>query len=87
MATNTSQQPALLGGLFIGVLSALPFVNGANAAAASGSSSGGLLAAYLQQQESAARPIDGRCGRLGGLLAGAIGAVITSPWARCCSRH
>jgi hypothetical protein len=67
-------QPALLGGVVIGVLSALPIINLANCCCA-WILFGGGLAAYLMQQQRPA-PISTGDGAVVGLLAGAIGAVI-----------
>ena len=64
--------PAFLGGLFIGVLSALPIVNCCCCLWISG---GGFLAAYLQSQR---QPISLTIlqGARVGVLAGIIGAVV-----------
>ena len=67
-------QPALLGGVVIGVLSALPVIGLANCCCA-WILFGGGLAAYLMQQQRAA-PISVGDGALVGLLAGMIGAVV-----------
>jgi len=67
-------QAAALGGLFTGVLSALPFVNVANCCCL-WVLGGGFLAAYLLQQEQPAR-IAVLDGALVGLAAGIIGAVV-----------
>ena len=67
-------QPALLGGVVIGVLSALPIINLANCCCA-WILFGGGLAAYLMQQQRPA-PISVGDGALVGLLAGIIGALI-----------
>jgi hypothetical protein len=67
-------QPAFLGGLFIGVLSALPIVNLANCCCL-WIVGGGVLAGYLAQQESPA-PLTGVRGALVGLLAGVVGAFV-----------
>jgi hypothetical protein len=67
-------QPALLGGVVIGVLSALPIINLANCCCA-WILFGGGLAAYLMQQQRPA-PISVGDGALVGLLAGAIGAIV-----------
>jgi hypothetical protein len=68
-------QPALLGGLFIGVLSALPYVGSANACCCLWVVIGGILTVYLQQQ-ARPEPIETADAVLGGLIAGVIGAVI-----------
>ncbi|MCC7180713.1 MAG: hypothetical protein IT177_20205 [Acidobacteria bacterium] len=67
-------QPALLGGVAMGVLSALPVINLANCCCA-WILFGGGLAAYLMQQQRPA-PITVGDGALVGLMAGAIGAVV-----------
>lgn len=66
-------QPALLGGLFIGVLSTLPIINIGNACCCLWVISGGALAAWLLQQNQA-EPITGADGALIGLMAGIVGA-------------
>ena len=70
-------QPALWGGLFIGVLSALPFVNAGNCCCCLWVLVGGALAAYLRQQNNPYQ-IDAAEGAIVGLMAGAIGGVIYS---------
>jgi hypothetical protein len=70
-------QPALLGGVFIGVLSALPFVGSANACCCLWVVVGGVLTVYLQQQSSPA-DLEVSEAALGGLVAGAIGALINT---------
>lgn len=70
-------QPALLGGLAIGVLSALPVINIANFCCCAWVVFGGGLAAYLMQQNHPA-PIAAGDGAIVGLMAGAIGAVVGS---------
>jgi len=72
-------QPALLGGLFIGVLSALPYIGGFNACCCLWVVVGGGLTTYLLQQNDP-QPIDTSVAALGGLIAGAVGGVITSVW-------
>ena len=67
-------QPALLGGLTIGVLSALPVINLANCCCA-WILFGGGLAAYLMQQNHP-EPIQAGDGAIVGLLAGVVGAVL-----------
>jgi hypothetical protein len=68
-------QPALYGGLFIGVLSALPFVNAGNACCCMWYIAGGVIAAYVMQQNYPL-PITVADGALVGILAGVLGAVI-----------
>lgn len=67
-------QPALLGGLFIGVLSALPIVQLCNCCCL-WIVGGGVLAAYLQQQNQPA-PLTLTDGARAGLVAGIIGAFV-----------
>lgn len=68
-------QPALLGGAFIGVMSALPIVNMGNCCCCLWVLAGGALAVYLRKQNSVV-PITAAEGALVGLLAGAFGGVI-----------
>jgi hypothetical protein len=70
-------QPALLGGLFIGVLSALPGVNVLNACCCLWVVSGGLLTTYLLQQNDPL-PIETSTAAVGGLIAGAVGAIVSA---------
>ena len=67
-------QPALLGGLFIGVLTALPVLNLANCCCL-WVILGGMLTVYLDQQNTPL-PIETSKAALGGLIAGGIGGVI-----------
>ncbi len=67
-------QPALLGGLLIGVLSALPLVSAGNCCCCLWVVSGGALAAYLRQQNLPVQ-IDAAEGAIVGLMAGLIGGV------------
>jgi len=69
-------QPALLGGVFIGVLSALPYVNAANCCCL-WVIGGGVLVVYLQQQASPT-PVATGDAAIGGLIAGAIGGLIST---------
>jgi hypothetical protein len=69
-------QPALLGGLFIGVMSSLPLVNIANCCCL-WVICGGVLVVYLQQQKKPT-PVETGDAVIGGLIAGAIGAAIAS---------
>ena len=67
-------QPALLGGVTIGVLSALPLINLANCCCA-WILFGGALAAYLMQQNHP-EPIMIGDGAIVGLLSGLVGAFV-----------
>ncbi len=70
-------QPALYGGLFIGVLSALPIVNLGNCCCCLWVVAGAALAVYLRQQ-NAPFAVTTAEGALVGLLAGLIGGVIAA---------
>lgn len=72
--TPAKLQPALLGGVVIGVLSALPVINVANCCCA-WILFGGALAAYLMQQ-SHPEPIQTGDGAIVGLMAGVVGAFV-----------
>ena len=73
--TNPYGQPALIGGLVMGVLSALPLIAAGNVCCCLWVVGGGLLAAYIFQQNQTV-PITPGDGALVGLLAGLIGAVV-----------
>ena len=68
-------QPALLGGVVIGVLSALPVISVGNCCCGAWILFGGALAAYLMQQNHPA-PIMIGDGAIVGLLAGVVGAFV-----------
>lgn len=70
-------QPALLGGLLIGVLSSLPIVKAGNACCCLWVVSGGLLTVYLQQQQKP-EPIETGDAAIGGLIAGLVGGLIAA---------
>ena len=72
--TPAKLQPALLGGVTIGVLSALPVINLANCCCA-WILFGGALSAYLMQQNHP-EPIQSGDGAIVGLLAGVAGAFV-----------
>jgi hypothetical protein len=69
--------PAVWGGLFLGVLSTLPFVNLGNCLCCMWVVGGGALAAYLLQQNQPA-PITLGDGALVGLLAGLVGTIVSA---------
>ncbi len=68
-------RPAVIGGLVIGVLSALPFFSAANLCCCLWVVTGGLIASYLLQQDRT-EPIALSDGALVGLLAGLIGSGV-----------
>src|SRR5262245_18830033 len=68
-------QPAIIGGLVGGLLSALPIISGGNLCCCLWIVSGGVVAAYLLQQNQVA-PITHGDGALVGLLAGVAGAFV-----------
>jgi hypothetical protein len=70
-------QPALIGGLVIGTLSALPVISLGNCACCLWIILGGLAATYLLQQAQPT-PVDAMDGALTGLLAGLVGAILGS---------
>ena len=67
-------QPALLGGLLIGVLSALPFVG---TCCCLWVIAGGVLTTYLLQERSSL-PVTAGEASVAGLLAGVIGAFVST---------
>jgi hypothetical protein len=73
--TTNYVQPALLGGVVLGVLSALPIVSAGNVCCCMWVISGGMVAAYLLQQDLPT-PITQGDGALVGLLAGVVGAFV-----------
>ncbi len=75
--TPAKLQPALLGGVAIGVLSALPVINIVNFCCCAWVLFGGALAAYLMQQNHPA-PVTAGDGAIVGLLAGVVGAIVGS---------
>jgi hypothetical protein len=74
-STPARLQPAFFGGLFIGVLSALPFIRAGNCCCCLWVLCGGALTTYLMQQNHP-YPLKVEDGLLGGLLAGVIGGII-----------
>jgi hypothetical protein len=68
-------QPAIIGGLVAGVLSALPFVNLFNACCCLWVVTGGVVAAYLLQERDPV-PIQVGDGAIVGLMAGVVGAFV-----------
>jgi hypothetical protein len=68
-------QPAFLGGLFIGILSALPVVSIANVCCCLWVVAGGALTVYLMQQRQA-EPVESGEAALFGLVAGLVGGLL-----------
>jgi len=75
MGANVMLKPALMGGLVMGVLSALPGVSLGNCCCCAWLVTGGLLAAYMLQSGTP-EPITMGDGALVGLLAGLFGAFV-----------
>ena len=73
--TTSKTNPVLVGGLVMGVLSALPIISAGNLCCCLWIISGGLVAAYVLQQNQPT-PITPGDGALVGLLAGLAGAGI-----------
>src|SRR5262249_34890770 len=67
-------RPAILGGLFIGILSSLPIIGAANCCCL-WVISGGMLTVYLAQQDKP-EPIETGEAVVGGLIAGLIGGIL-----------
>jgi hypothetical protein len=68
-------QPALYGGLLIGVLSALPLISAGNCCCCLWVIAGGMLAVHLRRQNSPIEVTSAE-GAVVGLLAGLIGGVL-----------
>ena len=73
---NNKLKPALIGGILLGVLSVIPFVNLANICCCLWAILGGMLATYLYVKNSPT-PASAGDGAVLGVIAGAIGAVIS----------
>ena len=73
--TPRKTQPVLLGGAFIGVLSALPIIAIGNLFCCLWIVGGGVIAAYLMQQSHPVA-ITLQDGAVGGFLAGIVGAFV-----------
>jgi hypothetical protein len=73
---NNKLKPALIGGVLLGLLSVIPFVNSLNACCCLWAILGGMLASYLfvKNSPTPATPGDGA---MIGALAGVIGAAIS----------
>lgn len=72
---NNKLQPAIIGGIVLGLLSAIPFINFFNLCCCAWAILGGALAAYLYIKKSPT-PASIGDGALLGLIAGGIGAIV-----------
>lgn len=72
---NNKFQPALIGGVILGLLSALPFIGVVNACCCAWAIVGGLVAANLAVKRSTT-PITLGEGALLGVIAGVVGSII-----------
>src|SRR5256714_13853431 len=72
---NDKMKPALIGGVVLGILSAIPFVNLPNLCCCAWAIAGGILAAHLYIKASPA-PVRPGDGAVLGVLAGGVGAVL-----------
>jgi hypothetical protein len=72
---NSKLKPAIVGGVVVGLLSAIPFVNIANVCCCLWALLGGALASYLYIKNSAT-PARAGDGAILGVLAGVVGAAI-----------
>jgi len=73
---NNKLKPALIGGVLLGLLSVIPFVNSLNACCCLWAILGGMLASYLYIKNSPTPATPGD-GAMIGALAGVIGAAIS----------
>lgn len=72
---NNKVKPAVIGGVVLGLLSAIPFVNLVNFCCCAWAILGGMLATYMYVKNSPT-PANAGDGAIIGGIAGAIGAVI-----------
>jgi len=72
---NNKLKPAIIGGIVVGLLSAIPFVNIVNVCCCFWAILGGALATYMYIKASAT-PVKAGDGAVLGLLAGVVGALI-----------
>ena len=72
---NNKLKPAVIGGVVLGLLSAIPFVNWVNTCCCAWAIVGGILASYIYVKNSAT-PTNAGDGALVGAMAGGIGAGI-----------
>jgi hypothetical protein len=73
---NNKLKPALIGGVLLGLLSVIPFVNSLNVCCCLWAILGGMLASYLYVKNSPTPATPGD-GAMIGALAGVVGAIIS----------
>jgi len=71
-------RPALIGGVFIGVISAIPVINIINCFCCAGVIAGGILAVHLYKKNLGPVEMQYSDGVIIGLMAGASGALIST---------
>lgn len=79
---NDKLRPAIIGGVVLGILSAIPFINWVNLCCCAWAIAGGVLAAnmYVKSSATPVQPADGAMvGALAGLIGGAIYVIIGVP--------
>ena len=72
---NDKLKPALIGGVVLGLLSAIPFINWVNICCCLWAILGGMLASYLYIKSSPT-PAGAGDGAILGVLAGLVGAIV-----------
>ncbi len=73
---NDKLKPALIGGVVLGLLSAIPFVNWVNICCCLWAILGGMLASYLYIKSSP-KPANAGDGAVLGVLAGLVGGIVS----------
>jgi hypothetical protein len=76
LTMNNKLKPAIIGGVVLGILSVIPFVNWANICCCLWAILGGLLASYLYIKNSPV-PASAGDGAILGAMAGLVGAIIS----------
>src|SRR5437764_1071229 len=79
---NDKMKPALIGGVILGILSAIPFVNIPNICCCAWAIVGGIIAAniYIKNSPAPVRPGDGAVlGAIAGVIGGVINLIVGVP--------
>jgi len=71
-------RPALLGGIFIGLISATPIISLVNCLCCAGVIAGGIIAVHLYKKRLGPMELTYKDGAVTGLMAGASGALIST---------